>query len=153
MHIQARVSVDTSAFADDDEESGSSISATYRRGALSEILRILEEQGFNLRSAGGHRIELGGEFGFSVAAREGDPNHTQATHAAVDVLKEEGFDVRVVEVQTRLLDDVPGALRAFVEDVGTGGLLIEEIAVGTPSEDGRIPVQIYTSRAGTPQQT
>lgn len=151
MHVQARVSIKTSGFADDDEGSRSAISATYRRGALSEILRILADEGFNLRSTGGRQIELGGEFGFSVDKREGDANHGEATQAAVDALGD-SFDAHVVEVQMRLLDDVPGALRAFVDDVTDSGLLIEEIAVGTPAPDGRIPVQIYTASAGGPAQ-
>jgi hypothetical protein len=34
-----------------------------------------------------------------------------------------------------------------VGDVSAQGLFIEEIAVGTPDGDGRIPVQIYTARS------
>jgi hypothetical protein len=145
MHVQARVSPKTSGFADDGED-GSAISATYRVGALEEILRVLEERDINVRSAGGGKIELGGEFGFAVG-RDGDDDHEQATHAAVDALKGEGFDAHVVDVRTRDLDDTPGALRAFVAEISADGLLIEEIAVGTPTRDGRIPVQIYTASA------
>ena len=151
MHVQARASTKTSGFADDDEN-GSAVSATYRPGALLEILTVLENQGFNLRTAGGRRIELGGEFGFAVDKRDGDVDHEASTHAAVAALRAEGFDSHAVEVQTRLLDDEPGALRAFVEDVSAQGLLIEEIAVGTPGDSGRIPVQIYTALAGGPAQ-
>jgi hypothetical protein len=151
MHVQARVSVKTSGFADDDE-SGGSISATYRVGALEEILGILENAGYNLRSASGGKIELGGEFGFAVG-RDGDDDHEAATHAAVDKLLEEGYDAHVVDVETRELDDAPGALRAFVAEVSGRGLMIEEIAVGTPTRGGQIPVQIYTARAGNSPTT
>lgn len=147
MHVQARASTKTSAFADGDEE-GAAVSATYRPGALGEILEVLENAGFNLRTAGGRRIELGGEFGFAVDPRDGDTDHEAATHAAVEALQGQGFDAHVVGVQTRLLDDTPGALRAFVADISAQGLLIEEVAVGTPDRDGRIPVQVYTALAG-----
>jgi hypothetical protein len=151
MHVQARASTNGSAFADDDED-GTAVSATYTPGALGQILGILQEEGFNLRTAGGRRIELGGEFGFAVDPREGDADHEEAIRAAVDALNAHGIDAHIVEVQTRLLDDEPGALRAFVDAISEQGLLIEEIAVGTPSNDGRIPVQVYTARAGSPAQ-
>jgi hypothetical protein len=148
MHVQARVSPKTAAFADDDDTTGA-VSATYRLGALDEVLQVLEEGDFNIRSTSGGRIELGGEFGFAVG-HDGDNDHEARTHAAVEALRGQGFDAHVVDVQTRLLDDTPGALRSFVADVSAAGLLIEEIAVGTPAADGQIPVQIYTARAGGP---
>ena len=149
MHLQARARTTTTSFADDHKESGAAISADYPRGALSEILRVLEDAGFNLRSAGGRMIELGGEFAFAVADRDDNEPDGQATEAAVASLNDAGFDARVVEVQTQYLEDVPGALRAFVDAVRDQGLLVEEIAVGTPAPDGRVPVQIFTARAGT----
>jgi len=149
MHLQARARIVTTSFADDHEESGEAVSAVYPRGALSEILRVLEDAGFNLRSAGGRMIELGGEFAFAVADRDHNEPDGQATEDAVATLNDAGFDARVVVVQTRYLDDVPGALRAFVDSVRDQGLLVEEVAVGTPGPDGRIPVQIFTARAGT----
>jgi hypothetical protein len=148
MHLQARASTTGSAFADDHEESADAVSAAYPRGALSEILRVLEEAGLNLRSAGGPKIELGGEFAFAVADRDDNEPDGKATEDAVAALNDAGIDARIVEVQTRYLDDVPGALRAFVDAVRDQGLLVEEIAVGTPARDGRVPVQIYTARAG-----
>lgn len=148
MHVQARVDTKTSGFADVDEDSGAAVSATYSPGALGEILRILEDRGFNLRTAGGRRIELGGEFGFAVAKQDGDKDDEESTHRAVEALKGEGYEARAVEVEDDVLDDVPGALRAFVDRVSARGVLIEEIAVGTPEPDGRIPVQIVTARAG-----
>ena len=152
MHVQARSSTNGSAFADDDEENNTAVSATYSVGAVSQILGILEEAGFNLRTAGGRRIELGGEFAFAVDPREGDADHEAALKAAVEILNGQGIDTHVVEVQLRYLEDVKGALKDFVDSVSGQGLLIEEINVGTP-EDGRIPVQIYTVQAGSPAQS
>ena len=147
MHVQVRASTTGSAFPDDDEDNDTAVSATYPAGRLLGILEFLADQGFNLRSAGGRQIELGGEFAFAVDPRDSDTDHEAAAQAAVSALNDAGFDARVVEVQVRFLDDEPGALRDFVSNVKSQGLLIEEISVGTP-RDGRIPVQIYTVRAG-----
>jgi hypothetical protein len=148
MHVQAKVTTTGSAFADEDgDENNTAVSATHSPGALLGILNILQREGFNLRTATGQRIELGGEFGFTVDPRNGDEDFETATAAAVDILKGEGFDAHVVEVQVRYLTDKPGALRDFVSSVSGQGLLIEDIAVGTASQAG-IPVQIFTVRAG-----
>jgi hypothetical protein len=147
MHVQVRASTTGSAFPDDEEDNDSAVSATYPGGRLLGILEMLANEGFNLRSAGGRQIELGGEFAFAVDPRDGDTDHEAAAQAAAETLNGAGIDARVVEVQVRYLDDEPGALRDFVRSVSDQGLLIEEIAVGTAA-DGRIPVQIYTVRAG-----
>ena len=147
MHVQVRAAIKGSAFPDGDENDDSAISATYAAGGLLGILELLADQGFNLRSAGGRQIELGGEFAFAVHTRAGDADHDAAAQAAAEALNGAGVDAHVVEVQVRFLDDQPGALRDFVRDVSSQGLLIEEIAVGTPS-DGRVPVQIYTVKVG-----
>ena len=148
MHVQAKAVTTGSAFADEDgDENNDAISANYRPGAVLGILDILQREGFNLRTATGQRIELGGEFGFTVDPRNGGEDFETATAAAVDVLKSEGIDAHLVEVQVRYLSDVAGALRDFVQSVSDQGLLIEDIAVGTPSQAG-IPVQIFTVKAG-----
>ena len=147
MHVQVRASTTGSAFPDDEDDNNNAISATYPAGSLLGMLDLLATAGFNLRSAGGRQIELGGEFAFAVDPREGDADHEAAAQAAAEALNGAGFDAHVVEVQLRYLDDVAGALRDFVSSVSGQGLLIEEIAVGTPSE-GRIPVQIFTVKAG-----
>ncbi len=151
MHIQVKVntSSSTGGFADDDdEESVITRSAGYRPGALADLLGILAGSGFNLRAAGGQRIELGGEFTFWVGARAQDSGHEDAARAARDVLREAGFDARAVEVSARLLDDTPGALQAFLADIAAEGLLVEDISVGTPTASGKVPVQVYTARLG-----
>jgi hypothetical protein len=148
MHVQAKAVTTGSAFADEDgDENNDAVSAAYRPGAVLGILDILQREGFNLRTATGQRIELGGEFGFTVDPRNSGEDFETATAAAVDVLKSEGIDAHLVEVQVRYLTDVAGALRDFVRNVSDQGLLIEDIAVGTQSQAG-IPVQITTVRAG-----
>jgi hypothetical protein len=148
MHVQAKAVTTGSAFADEDgDENNDAVSAAYRPGAVLGILDILQREGFNLRTATGQRIELGGEFGFTVDPRNSGEDFETATAAAVDILKGEGIDAHLVEVQVRYLADVGGALRDFVRSVSDQGLLIEDIAVGTPSQAG-IPVQIFTVKAG-----
>jgi hypothetical protein len=148
MHVQAKAVTTGSAFADEDgDENTTATSAAYRPGAVLGILDILQREGFNLRTATGQRIELGGEFGFTVDPRNSNEDFETATAAAVDILKGEGIDAHLVEVQVRYLADVGGALRDFVRSVSDQGLLIEDIAVGTPSQAG-IPVQIFTVKAG-----
>jgi acetolactate synthase small subunit len=149
MHIQVRASTKTSTFADEFEERGVAVSATYGLGVLSEMLGILKDEGFNLRTASGSKIELGGEFAFWVDARKDkDANHDEATRRAAEALGAV-FDVHIVEVHRTLLEDKSGALKAFVDEVTAAGFLIEEISVGTPEPpDGRIPVQAFTVQAG-----
>ena len=147
MHVQVRASTTDSAFPNGDEDNDTAISAKYPAGRLLGMLEVLADAGFNLRTAGGRQIELGGVFAFSVDPRQNDADHDAAAQAAAETLNGAGFDAHVVEVQVRFLDDTAGALRDFVSSVSGQGLLIEEIAVGTPS-DGRIPVQIYTVKAG-----
>ena len=148
MHIQARASTRTSGFTDGGDDEGTvAASVTYESGVLSDMLRILEAGGFNLRTAGGRNIELGGEFAFWVDPRKDtDEDHDTATRAAADALRKEGYDVHTVEVHRALLTDVPGALKTFVDSVTMAGYFIEELSVGTPEPDRGIPVQAYTVR-------
>jgi hypothetical protein len=138
------------------------VTAYYGPGQLLTVLKILEDAHFNLRTAGGRRIETGGEFAFWVDepvvsdGRQIDDDHGQ-THAAIKVLCAAGYEAWPVEVHSRNLDDEPGALRRFVEEIVAKKLLIEEISVGTPRKgDGdvmKVPVQVYTVAAGTPTPT
>ena len=154
MHIQARVTLRqaagtaTAAAAEQTD----AVSATYGAGSLAGVLQILEREGFDLESAGGRQIELGGEFAFSVRARAQDRDHDAATRAAVGLLKSEGYEAHWVKVHTRVLDDEQGALLRYVEQIAGRGLLIEEIAIGAASAPGRVPVQVYTASiaAGEP---
>jgi hypothetical protein len=140
------------------------VSARYGPSELAKVLGILSDAEFNLRTAGGFRIETGGEFGFSVDERvdaDGNPlaeNHEQATHEAIALLRKKGYEVRAVYVHLKDIDDTPGELKRFVEEIAKDGRLIEEISVGTPREceDGsvkKVPVQAYTVAAGGPTPT
>ena len=70
MHIQVRSSTEKTGF-EDGEPGEIAISRDFKPGALLEMLGILKGAGFNLRAAGGPRVELGGEFAFWVDRREG----------------------------------------------------------------------------------
>jgi hypothetical protein len=147
MHLQVKVKPGITAFTDDVDDGGvTAESAEYRRGYFSEILELLAGSSFNIRGASGHGIEFGGEFTFWVGKRDGDDTHDASNEAAAALLKDNGYDVRLVEVSYEFLDDEPGTLRAFVTRLQGEGFWVEEITVGTPREDGKIPVQIYTSR-------
>jgi hypothetical protein len=150
MHLQVKAKIPDSGMSvyDDDEEGGLAISATYQAGALVELLGILEEDGFNLRSASGSNVELGGDFTFWVDGRSDDEDDHAATRAAAELLKARGYDADVWEVHAAHLTDTRGALRAFVNTVTEGHLLVQEISVSTPDAEG-IPVQIYTAKVRT----
>lgn len=146
MHLQVKVKPGGAIFSDDDVSELITNSADYERGSFRHILQVLAEADFNIRGASGHRIEFGGEFTFWVSKRDGDADHEAATEAAAQTLIGAGLDARVVSVSVSLLNDEPGALRDFVARIQDDGLWVEEITVGTPDSDGRVPVQIYTSR-------
>ena len=148
MHIQVRTSVKVAAFTDEvDDEFGS---VDYPRGSLSELLSILAEDrpgdpGFSLASAGGHDIELGGEFSFWVEPRDATEDHATATEVAMERIRAAGYDATPYHVQARHLEDTKGALRDFVAHVADNGLHVVEISIGAPDREG-IPVQIFTAK-------
>ena len=150
MHLQVKAKIPDSGMSvhDDDDEGGLAISATYQAGALVELLGILESDGFNLRSASGTDVELGGEFNFWVDGRSDDEDEHAATRAAAELLKAKGYEADVWEVHARHLTDTPGALREFVNTVTAGHLLVKDISVSTPDAKG-IPVQIFTAKVHT----
>ena len=151
MHIQARSGTGSAAMTDDDDDD-LLVNATYGGGGLAQILAILEANGFSLRGASGHKLELDGVFSWWVRQRldqNGDPidaDDDAATLAAIEIVNAEGFDTTPVEVVHMDLDDAVGALRAFVEDINERGGMVEELSVGTPNVDGTIPVQAWVSR-------
>jgi hypothetical protein len=147
MHIQARARVKRSTLA-----GGPSASVTAPLG-LSDLLRLLSDEGYNLRSASGHDIERGGEFAFRVhspgaagraTADPDDDESDVATRHAIAFLRKHHVQVEEVRVFHEDLPDDRGALAAFVERVTAAGYPILEISVATPNGDDTIPVQIYT---------
>jgi hypothetical protein len=148
MHLQVKASVPKSGMpVDDDESEEHAISATYHAGALVEILTVLKNAGFNLRSAGGSQIEFGGEFTFWVDGRNDNEDHDAAAHAAKQLLESEGWPAQVFEVRAKRLHDHSGSLLEWVQEIADEGLLIQDIHVGTKDDDG-IPVQIFVAQVG-----
>jgi hypothetical protein len=151
MHLQVKARVPKSGMSVDDDgdhdhhDGKMAISATYEAGALLGILDVLAADGFNLRSASGSNVELGGELTFWVDGRSESEDEDAANHAAAELLRANGYDADVWEVHSAYLVDKPGALRAFVDEVTQGKLLVQEISVSTPDADG-IPVQIFTAK-------
>jgi hypothetical protein len=92
----------------------------------------------NVRSAGGHAIETGGEVVIAVSD-EDEPR-------LGELLRAKGYRFRVIEPYHDYLEDRPGALADFLETIASDGRLVESINVGTPDEKGTIPVQARTIR-------
>lgn len=147
MHLQVKAKTNKggtmSVHGDDGDDIA--VSATYQPGSLVGMLEVLERHNFNLRAASGNNVELGGEFNFWVDGRGDDEDHDKATHAAARLLRQEGYEAEVHEVHARHLSDKKGTLKEFVDEVTEGKLLVQDIAVGTPDEEG-IPVQIFTAK-------
>ena len=146
MHLQVKAKVPQSGMSiHDDDGDDIAVSATYEAGALVGMLDVLAKEGFNLRTASGTNVELGGEFTFWVDGRSDGEDEDAANHAAAELLKSKGYDAEVWEVHSAYLVDKPGALKAFVDEVTKNKLLVQEISVSTPDADG-IPVQIFTAK-------
>jgi hypothetical protein len=147
MHLQVKAKTNKggtmSVHGDDGEDIA--VSATYEPGSLVGLLDVLDKHGFNLRTASGNNVELGGEFNFWVDGRHNKEDNHEATYAAAKILREEGYDAEVHEVHARHLSDKKGTLKQFVDEVTEGKLLVQEISVGTPDDEG-IPVQIFTAK-------
>jgi hypothetical protein len=141
--------------------SGGSLGAAYagdgvqadpyvvRPGSLVGLLRLIADEGYNLSSAGGHDIETGGRFVFSVHGTDDDDEERKA-YAVRDLLRANGYrDAEVYRVTHGELDDEPGALARFLDQLGNR--LIHEIFVATPDAEGRIPVQVTTIQPVSPE--
>jgi hypothetical protein len=149
MHLQVKTGTGGTGFPAGDEINEST---SYKRGTFSDLLAELANANppINVRGANGHRIEFGGSFSFFAGAPGDDDEGriSAETERAFEVLKDKGWDVHLVEVSNRLLDDTPGALAAFVEEITGQGLWVEDILVGSPTSAGQVPVQLFTSRTG-----
>jgi hypothetical protein len=144
MHLQVKVIIGGSTFPD---ESAINESTNYKRGTFDDLLEVLERSEINIRGANGHRIEFGGTFSFWAGSKDWTDDQNDAeTERAAGVLRDAGYDARVVTVSFARLNDNPGALREFVQSINGQGLWVEEILVSTPNDDGTITVQIFTSR-------
>ncbi len=112
---------------------------------LERVLKLVADAGINILAVGGSNLEHGGEFAFAV-----DPDRQQAV---VDLLQANGYKPRVADIELFWLTaNEPGQLLRCVQQVAaankTSGKGIQDIAIGAPASDGRIPIQIYSARRG-----
>lgn len=111
-----------------------------QRGALVDLLQLLEDNGYDLGMASGDAIELGGEFVFALK------DHARTTQAAALLRQERYRSVRIVQVQEIEVDDEAGGLKREIEKLTAQGLKIDEIYVGATRPNGKVPVQVTTVR-------
>jgi hypothetical protein len=139
MHMQVRA-VKTAAFTMQEGDSGPTTEG--QPGSLIELLELLRTNDFNLKTAGGKGIEFGGEFVFAL---DDDEDH-DAPERAVQVINDSGvgWEARAVEPTHCHVRDEPGGLLSCLQTIAGAGQLVDEIFVGTPEDDGTIPVQITT---------
>ena len=138
MHQQVRTSTTKTGSGSDGP------GAAVDPGGLVDILRILEAAGINLRTAGGRDLDEGGVFAFAVD-HDGKNAEEDADRQseAVRLLRREGYDAHDVKVRDCYVSDTPGALRKCIEEAEADSP-VYEIFVGTPEQDGSIPLQITT---------
>lgn len=111
-----------------------------QRGALVELLQLLEDNDYDLAMASGDSIEFGGEFIFALK------DHDRTSQAAALLRQEAYRNVRIVQVRQIEVDDERGGLRREIEKLTAEGVKIDEIYVGAKLPNGRVPVQITTVR-------
>jgi hypothetical protein len=106
---------------------------------VGKVLELLAGNGFNLLTAGGSDIELGGEFAFCV----GD----DLALKALELLRDAGYQTRIVGVDHYEVPNDPGALAEVVKittaNNANSGRKIKDLAIG-PLPDSRILVQIFS---------
>jgi hypothetical protein len=148
MHQQLRVPLGTASSTRDGSGAMAVVPIEVdprevRQGALVELLDLLAREGYNLRIAGGCGIETGGVFVFAV---EDDGDEDKASKCAAFLEKSGYRGVKVVEPFVCEVDDRKGALRDCLVKLASEGRLVDEVFVGTPEKDGKIPLQITTIR-------
>jgi hypothetical protein len=111
-----------------------------RRGALVELLQLLEDNGYDLAMVYGDGIELGGEVTFAIK------EHERTTQCAALLKEKEYREVRILRVRDIEVDDEVGGLRREIEKITAQNLRIDEIYVGATLRSGKVPVQITTVR-------
>ena len=110
-----------------------------RRGALLELLELLEQNDYDLALAAGDAVELGGEFTFALK------DHKRTSQCAALLDEHEYRNVRVIEVQLVEVEDRPGGLRTAIAELDPE-LKVDEIYVGATQDNGLVPIQITTVR-------
>lgn len=107
---------------------------------LKAFLTVLANAEVNIEAAGGGDVEGDGEFAIAVA-------HDQEEQA-MQALREDGYDPRLVEVDACALTNEPGQLLACITGVTEKneslGRYIRDVSIGVPDGEGRIQVQVYS---------
>jgi hypothetical protein len=140
MHLQVRAMM-TAGFMTADEGGSPEATTVATPGALIRLLQLLADNKVNLKTAGGSRIEAGGQFVFALD----DDDDQEAPARAAQLINDDGeWRAWVVEPFHCHTNDEPGGLLACLQKVEEAGLVVDEIFVGTPEADGSIPLQITT---------
>lgn len=133
MHQQVRTTTIKSGSSSDGP------GAQADPGGLFDILETVKD--LNLQTAGGHDLDDGGEFVFSVHHKHGEEGQAdEAERRLID----KGYDAKIVEVFHCDVDDRPGALLRCIRDAVRKNGPVHEIFVGTPESDKKIPVQVIS---------
>jgi hypothetical protein len=146
MHQQIRVTLTTPSSVVDGTGAMAAVKVAVEPreiapGALIGLLKLLDHNGYNLRLAGGKGIETGGEFVFAID----DEHDKMAAAKCVRFLHANHYpDARVVEPLMCEVEDKKGTLHECLEKQMLDGALIDEVFVGTPGEDGLIPIHVTT---------
>lgn len=117
--------------------------ALAAEGGLVDVLETLLNAGVNMRTAGGRDLDRGGDFVFAV---HHDDNDDGPGEDAAALLSKSGYRARALYVHHCLVDDEPGSLLRCIQETEANEGPVYEIFVGTPNDDGRIPLQITTRR-------
>jgi hypothetical protein len=140
MHLQVRAMM-TAGFTTGDEAGSPEATTVATPGALIRLLQRLADNQVNLKTAGGSRIEAGGQFVFALD----DDDDQEAPYRAAQLINDDGeWHAWVVEPFHCHTSDQPGGLLGCLQKVEAAGLVVDEIFVGTPEADGSIPLQITT---------
>jgi hypothetical protein len=159
MHQQIRVVLASPSSVQDGPGAMSAVPVEFEPrevepGALVRLLKLLADNGYNLRMAGGHGIEMGGEFVFAID----DKGDKSAAEKCAAFLREspEYDSAHVVAPFTCEVKDEAGTLHDCLEkQLALEGGLIDELFVGTPRKDegNKIPIQVTMIRTVTRRES
>jgi hypothetical protein len=140
MHMQVRA-MKNAGFSTADEGDRPEATTVATPGTLIRLLQLLADNGVNLKTAGGSRIEAAGQFVFALD----DDDDPEAPSRAAQLINDDGeWQAWVVEPFHCHTKDQPGGLLGCLQKIEAAGLVVDEIFVGTPEADGSIPLQITT---------
>ncbi len=120
---------------------------------VAKLLAFLAEKQVNLTGVGGSDVEFGGEFAFSVKDEEAEDvlkllhdNHYR--DARLLNADDPTCGLTLCEVENRA-----GALSECLASASTdnlgNGRIIRDLLIQVPSDNGKVPVQIYSEEVLT----